>query len=815
MQSTVLNGYAENSETYGEYTFGETPFMDARTHEQEDMGRELPAAETYLGNWEFSTPFVSGESGQAEASEITAPEIAAFSELAAELKDPLFREALEQLTDEALEAHADLFAGEYGDREARDLAAERTLLAHFAPLATQADAMLERFFERIGEYNAETLTDQEIERISSEVLPLAPGMSPASEQFFGALLRKAGKLVSGAAHVVRSAAAGAANLAAKGLAAVGKLALPFLAPLKKIARAVLHHVAKRALRLLPEKLRPLGQKLADKLFNALGDHEEAESGNQTEAEPAPAALDAARLEAEFDVQVAQLLLAPEEAELDHLISSYADTSAYSSGLSELDDTRAQLTKELSRLEPGESGQPVIEHFLPALWPAVKAASAIYGRGRIKSHMAGWISKAIEPHIGPEGARMLAPAIADAGLRLFGLEAGYPPQAMLAEALAATVEETVNAISELPAHVFQNETLLSEAVQEAFENAAASYFPNSAIRPDLLESAETHGMWARMPIRSERKRYAKYSHAIPVEISPRMARGIHTFGSATLHDHLRDHQGVPEGRPFKGRITLYQALPGTRGSTIARAERFPVSQLLPLTPHAAGALLGPGAALGMRPTPPAYLHSPQSLHVNQRVYRLEPLTGGRHHHVRGVHTEVSINLQRGEIRLWLYLSEPLCQRIAAELSKGANTAVAFRRLKRLLARATEAVAMAHVHKHLPPHLIVVSDTPNLDGRTPPWLRHAGHRLAGKIAEWAEAQLAQYLQNHAADFKRACESQHDGVTLRITMTRIPGMDALRLLSKGKIPKELSGDGWPQGAPEFHVVARGGHVIHRLRD
>jgi hypothetical protein len=300
----------------------------------------------------------------------------------------------------------------------------------------------------------------------------------------------------------------------------------------------------------------------------------------------------------------------------------------------------------------------------------------------------------------------------------------------------------------------------------------------------------------------------------VEIPHRVAGAINTFGTATLQDHLRDHHGLHDGRPFKGKVTLYQALPGTRGSTIARAEGFPVSQLHPLTPHAAGALLGQNASLGARHTPAPYLASPQKLHVNQRLYRIEPPAGHRHHHVRRVHSELAINLLRGEIRLWLYISEPLCQRISAELVKGNNVPAAFRRFKRLLLRTSEVLKTAILHNHLPPEIQVISQKPNLDGKVPHWFRHAGHRFAVKIVEWAQVQLAQYLRNNAEEFKRACASHHDGVTLRFTMTRVPGIEALRLLSEGKTPKEISEPGWPQGAPAFQVIARSGHTIHRLR-
>jgi hypothetical protein len=817
MPQGIQNGYSQELEMYNEQAFAETPFVDSRIHEQEEPLHELPVGETLTGNWEFTTPFLPGESTEASESEAATPEVSEFSEMAAELKDTLFREALEQLADEAMEAHASQIAGEYGDRETRDLTAERLLNEHFEPLAAQAEALLDRFFERLEGYEAESLTDTEIERISNEVLPSEVPMSPASEQFLGGLLRKAGRLVSGAVNLAKKGVKGAINLAGKGLAFVGKLALgPLLKPLKALGKFLLRHVVRFALGQLPPTLRPLAQKLSDKLFRAIGEtHEgEGEAQEQSESEALPAAADAAHLEAEFDVQVAQLLLTNDEAEMDHLVSSYGEGESYSSPLPELDNTRTQLIKELSRLQPGDNPQPVMEQFLPALiWPAAKTAITLLGRPKIVNFIGRLLSGLIKPLIGADAAGLLAPAIADAGLRIFGLETNNPePRAMAAEALAATVEETINSISELPQHVLENETLLSDAVHEAFENAASAYFPNSVIKPELRESAERHGMWTRMPAKSERKRYAKYSDSVPVEISPRLAGSIDTFGGATLHDHLRDQYGHHDGHPYKAKVSLYQALPGTRGSTIARAEGFPASQLHPLTPHAAGALLGQNASLGLRHTSGAYLATPQKLHVNQRLYRIEPPTG-RHHRVRHVHSELVINLLRGEIRLWLYLSEPLCQRLCAELSKG-NAPAAFARVKRLLTRTTEALRMAVVHHHLPARIQVISDKPNLHGSTPHWLRQAGHHLAVKISEWGQAQLAQYFRNSAEEFKRACASHHDGVTLRITMTRIPGMEILRALSQGKASKELSHTGWPKGVPAFQVIQHTGYRIHRLR-
>ncbi len=798
---------------YEDRIFAESPFFDARAAETE--AEAMPSAETIgeapSGPWHFEGPFAAGEAPVGEAA---TPEIAALSEIASELKDPLFRESLEQLADEALDAHAAQLGGEYGDRETRDLAAERLLTEHFNPLANEADAMLQRFFERLEGYEAETLSETEIERVAGEVLSTDTPRSPAAEQFLGGLLRKAGKLVSGAVNLAKRGVQGAISLAGKGLSAIGKLVLgPLLKPLKALGKFLLKHVVRFAIGQLPPALQPIARRLSDRLFQAIGEtHEgEFEDHEQSEAEALPAAADAARLEAEFDVQAAQLLLTPDEAEAEHLVESYGEVEPSRPSLADLDATRAQLGRELQALEPGASAQPMMEQFVPAiLWPAAKTAITLIGRPKLVRLLGNLLGGLIRPMIGQQATSLLAPAIADAGLRIFGLETQPDPRAVATEALAATVEETVNSLAAMPPHVFENETVFESAVRDAFETAAATYYPSAVIKPELRETEDARGMWTRMPAGSSRARYARYSQAQPVTITPQAARHVRTFHGATLHDHLRDHMGVPVGRPLKTQVRLYQALPGTRASAIARAEGFRAHDLHPLTPHAAGVLLGPNAALG-RHTPADYLNSPHQLHVGQRLYFLEP-PGGRHHrpHVRLARTEMAINLRAGEIRLWLYLSEPLCQQVSAELARGGNATGGFRLLRPLIHRATETLRSLLLHRRLPPSLRVVSEAPNLENLVPPWLENASRPLAAKIAEWASEHVAQYLRGNAQEFRNVCASRHDGVTLRVTMSRVPGLETLRLAARERNPRTLAGTAWLRGAPSFAVSALPGYAI-----
>jgi len=818
MSQTTRDWY---SEEYEDRSFAETPFLEIPAYEStEDRWHEAPNGELPAGTWEaweLQTPFLPA-GGAADETGLPSAEIANLGEIATELKDSEFRNALDELADEALELHADQLAGEYGDREMRELAAERLLNEHFAPLAAQANAMLDRFRDRLEGYEAGALTEMEIDRVATEVMPSGQPLSPASEQFLGGLLRKAGKLVSAAVKAPL-------KLVGKGLEFAGKFVFgPFVGALKRLAQFLLKHLGKLILNKVPAKLRPLAQKLSDRLFHELGDAHQGETGQdeQLEAESIPAAPDVARLEAEFDLHAAQLLLTPDEAEADHQVSTYGEEAQESyevSPLQVLDHARAELADGLARLQPGESPQPVMEQFLPALaaiWPALKGGIAVIGRPRVTKFIGGLLAKLIKPILGAEGANMLAPAIAGAGLSLVGLETGpSDPRAIATEALAATIEDTATRLAELPPHVFENETLLDGAVREAFEEAAASYFPDALIKPELRETADQPGVWRRMPHDSHRKRYAKYSQAPEVTITPKIAGAIHTFGGGTLKDHLRDRMDVPTGRTFKGKIKIIQPLPGARAATIARAEGIRKTDLHPLTPHAAGALLGHNAGLAdhRHVHPGHHLAGPHRLHLRQRLYYIEPATGRQHlhhrHHAHLARTELLINLRKGEIRVWLYLSEHLCQQIATELAKPGNGAAAFRLVKPLVQRAAAMVRAALFERHLPPELRVVSEVPNLDARVPAWLVQSGRQLAAKVDEWVSHQIVQYFAGHADEFRRVATAHHDGLTLRLTMS-IPGIEMLRLAAQGRQPPDLHGGAWLNGTPSFAVVALHGYAI-----
>ena len=73
-----------------------------------------------------------------------------------------------------------------------------------------------------------------------------------------------------------------------------------------------------------------------------------------------------------------------------------------------------------------------------------------------------------------------------------------------------------------------------------------------------------------------------------------------------------------------------------------------------------------------------------------------------------------------------------------------------------------------------------------------------------------QVVQYLEHNAEEFRRISATRHDGLTLRITMSRVPGMEMLRLIAQGRLPKAVEGSGWLRGTPTFAVHALAGYVI-----
>ena len=349
---------------------------------------------------------------------------------------------------------------------------------------------------------------------------------------------------------------------------------------------------------------------------------------------ADAGGDLAAAQQEFDQGIAEALLAEDEAELELEVARMQSSSAAPAVpvFANLDDARDRFIQELEDLRPGESPEPAVQNFLPAVLPALRLGIRLIGRPRVVNFLAPLLAKLISNLVGPEQAPALSRAIVGAGLSLLGLEMSEQERSGLAaSAVAATVEETVNRVASLPDHVLDNQELLEGFALEAFEEAAAANLPavlseaTYRQRPELLE-AGVNAAWILMPLRG-RKRYKRCTRAFKVSITPHMAEEVESFDGVPLSDYLQDQLGLPEGDEVEAEMYLYEALPGTTVADIARSEtetpglgasdEATLSQLHPLTRNAASVLLGkPG--LGRLAPPGSNRHN---LAVGQRLFHL--------------------------------------------------------------------------------------------------------------------------------------------------------------------------------------------------
>ena len=555
----------------------------------------------------LESPFQSGFAEISESESTTE----AFRELLAELENEQFDEAVAQLVDEAAGLH--LASGSsWSSTEAAPALAMSELEAWIEPLRQESHRMLDNMAERLGSEELETLREPELEALFESLHPDTGILPEAFENFLGGLFRKAKSLVSGAVNLAKRGVSGAWNLAKQGVSGLGGLlSLPvkfLLGKLKALAGTLLRGVLQKAIGLLPASVQPIARTLAGRLLG--------ESEAEALVGPDPG------LARQFDVHAASLLLAETEAEAENIVAE-AEAEAEQPGsaaLSELDDARARLAEQLTELPAGHPPLSELEQFLPVLLaarPAIRLGLKLIGRDKIVSFLADKIAGLIKGIVGADAARLLSPPLVDVGLSALGLEAAATESGLGGEALASTVEETVDRVLELPAEAFEDTLRLEAEVQEAFAEAAAHNIPAERLRPDLpqLEVAGERGVWILMPRAARpRYRYKKYSRVFLVPVTRQIARAIPTADGGTVETMLLD-RGVTTW-PVNAEVHLFETLPNaTHLGHIAQFESErdassseTLADLHPLTPEAAAMLVRePGLGRPLLPAPRHHHH----------------------------------------------------------------------------------------------------------------------------------------------------------------------------------------------------------------
>lgn len=731
-----------------------------------------------------------------------------IDELLGELRDERFEAAVAGLAEETEQAVDERFQGEAAlyapDRE-------RFARSWLAPLQFEAEQYLSALESGLTEVSVGELGEDELDARLDAFDPQIGGLSPAGEEFIGALVRKAKKVVRSVAKVAKTAVKVAVPLLS-----------PLLAPVLKRLRGLIQPLLERVLRFaigrLPAPLQPAARTLAQRLLKAVPNAPAPAAPPQAVApavtptvstdagadvDPAPAdapvvdappmapanATDTGDLVESFDLGLAEAIADPTTLEADSEAFGGEEPEAFveSHELAELAVARGALIAGLSR-EAGEGDIAAeIEQFAPVLLAALRVGLRLVGRPKVVSLLAGYLGKTIAPFVGPGQSGPLSRAIVDAGLKTVSLEAenadGFEGHEANpgAAALAGVIEDTMRRLAEQEEWLFGQEDLAEIAVAEAFGEAAATYFPQDHIRGELQLAPSLGGAFvARLP--DAVRAYAKYDRVPEVSISARTARDLPAFGGGDLAGAVR----AAGGRfPLRARMHVFQARPGSTVGAMLRHDRVGRRARLgtfPLNRRAAGALLGePG--LGVR-VPPRFLKSPRRLAAGQRIYVLEPLDpslqvaspGGRA--IAPGRVWLALNTAKSRITVGFYLSEPEAQGVAQSLRSGKGPAEV---LKLLTATYRSFAQQASETGASGPAV----GEEGFDGEDLETFvaRRGGALPQGfaavlrkQIGAWALPAIADWLRGHADDFERAAAHPDPGVRLRVRLEGVPGLAKL---------------------------------------
>jgi hypothetical protein len=734
-----------------------TPFQEGYAFEAE------PSALSHLEHFE-TAPAVTPFQSEYHGVEFVSPAGEELGELLFDLYDAEFDEVLGELAHEAWEAYTER-AEQLGET-ATQATAEEFLHEWSEPVRRQSATLLENIAAAVSEHDVESMSEAQFEDFFDRFEPAETGLEAHFEDFLGKLFKK-----------VKRVAKKAVALAKKGVALIPGLGA-LLSKLKALVQPLLDRVLRTALDKLPPTLRPLAQQVAGHVLGGVAAAPAAATQAPSAPAAAPATPDVSDVQQEFDLELAQLLLAADETERELVVTSALQEAepAERAPLAELHDARARLAEDL---EAGVEPQQALEEFIPAVMavlPIARTVMGLIGRGRVVSFVAKHLAPLIGRYAPPESAQQLSRAIADAGLRMLSLEASADGSHDATEALVHTVEETVSRVAGFDEVTLEDPALLEAAVAQAFGEAAAQNFPPQLILPELHETT-LPATWVALPRGRRRKYYKKYTHVFDVEITPQIAGAIQTFGGTPLAAFLRDALGV--AAPVRAKVHVFQAMHGTTLPRLARFERRAGARgLHPLTVAAAGMLLGqPG--LG-RDVPGEFRSTRGRIAAGQRFYFLD-VAGARPLGRRTSEVNVALNFRKDEFRVATYLSEAEAQAIAGMVRKRDVTG-ALVAARRVYATGVASALGGDVRRRVK---VLTESVDHEDilgrqvGALPGALRA---QLAGKVTEWVAKALAEHVAARGEDFVAASEDPADGVTVIVQITNPPGAPALRRLLSG---------------------------------
>jgi len=750
------------------------PFGEAAFEKPNGQDRSVATAQ-----WaETVSPFAEGPDRGAMESEADR----LMSEALDELRDEGFDEAVAYLAEETEQAVADRFSN-----ESPSFANERERYAdaHLANVRFEAHQYLEGLEAGLQGLNLESLNDEQLDEVLDRLDSQMGELTPAGEAFIGSLIKKAKKAVKVVTSTVKRVG--------------GKIASVALGPVLKKLRGLINPLLRRVLSFaigrLPAALQPAARTLASK-FKAEAEAEAEEFSDESSMSPANL-TDIEALTDSFDEALAEAVtnLADEGFDtesmegLDQLESENVETRQ----LEALAEARGAMIDRLSAADEDEDLAPAVEQFVPAILGALKLGISLIGRPKVVGFLAKYLGQLIQKWVGPQVTGPLSSAIADTGLRLVSLEAesgeaGGSRDAAAPVALASVIEDTVRKLAESEDYVFDNEDLMQLAAAEAFSQAVATHFPPRFVRPGLQQAPSLGGTFVTLRPRSVR-RYHKYTRTPDVEVTAQVADAIPTFGGSTLGAVLR---ASGASFPIRARLHIYQAAVGTTLPRMMRVDRRQpggrrfgrASAAHPLTPAAAGLLLRE-PALGIA-VPARFMRSRHRIAAGQRFFHLEP-TGpvsmlalqeaAAPRPAAPTRAWTVINLRKARITVGFFLSETESQTIVTAIRAGRGGPALLQALTAAYRTIGGSGGGRGAVRILREEGEDFEDFAAKLGKLASGLTGS---LRKRIRAWVLPALASWARTNAEAFARAAAAPEDGVTVRVRLTGVPGLDLL-----GRVP------------------------------
>jgi hypothetical protein len=365
------------------------------------------------------------------------------------------------------------------------------------------------------------------------------------------------------------------------------------------------------------------------------------------------------------------------------------------------------------------------------------------------------------------------------------------------ALASVIEDTVRQFAENEDYVFEDEELTQLATAEAFSQAVATHFPPRFVRTSLQQAPSLGGTFVSRRPRSIRP-YRKYNRTPEIQVTSQIADTLPTFGGSTVGAAMR---AAGAQFPIRARMHIYQSAPGTTLPRMVRIDRpaagagrgyINTANVHPLTPAAAGVLLRE-PKLGVQ-VPAAYLRSRQRIAAGQRFYILEPIGAGAPaalpagpagqaaaRRLLASRAWTSVNLRQARITVGIYLSEAETQKIVAAIRKGQGSLP----LLQALTKTYQDMERLSAGGQAPSRIQredgeAFEDFASRGGKLlPPGITA---QLRQRLRAWVMPALTKWARANAEAFVRAAGHPDSGVTLRLRLTAVPGLDMIGKMLRG---------------------------------